>query len=430
MLGFIARKLGKVFELIPSKEKVTEKKFNECKSGLRDALIDCDVSLDAIDVLLEKVDGAWRESSQSLDLRDVVKETITEFLAISSEFLLGAKAPATIMLVGSKGCGKTTSAAKLAFHLSKKFKVLLVSLDNLRPAGRLQLKLLADSISVDILETESNVPSEIWKETLAQSSRYDIIICDTAGCIHTDNEAFAALCELKELVHPDEVVLVADSLGGQDALRIARTFSSLEVSSIFLSKADGDSQGAVALSIKHATGKPIRFLGVGEKPQDVEEFDPKRFASRALDLGDIDGLLDKVNKAVDEGTKERELKKLLSGNFGFDDYSKHIERLNKLGGMGQLLGLLPGASKVQPEQASHIEKNLRLHLGIINSMTKKERRHAELLSSYSRKKRIAKGSGTTVREVEALIEQFRKISSMMKMAANSPMAKSFFNKAQ
>lgn len=419
MLGFIARKLGKVFELFPSKERLTEKKFSECKSAIRDTLIDCDVSLDAIDALLEKVSTAWQAGSRSLDLRDIVKEAIIDFLSVSSDFLPTSKRPAIIMLVGSKGCGKTTSAAKLALHLSKSAKVLLVSLDNLRPAGRLQLQLLAKSISVDALNTESQVPAEIWRQAYAQSANYNIVICDTSGCIHTDNEALSELLALKNLVNPDETILVADSLGGQDSLRIARTFSSLEMSSIFLSKADGDSQGAVALSIKHATGKPIRFLGVGEKPQDLEEFDPKRFANRALDLGDIEALLDKVNKVVDESTKEKELNKLLSGSFDFDDYARHISRMNKFGGMGQLLGLLPGSSKVEPEQALLVERNLRLHLGIINSMTKKERKHFELLSSYSRKKRVARGSGTTIREVEALIEQFRKVSSMMKLVSNS-----------
>lgn len=412
MLGFIAGKLGRIFDFLPA--KITGKTLGECRTSIRNALIDCDVSIEAADALLEQI--PWEEGAT--DLRSLVRERLADFLSAPPGFLQTDKKPAAIMLIGSQGSGKTTSAAKLALHLGK--QALLVSTDNLRPAGRLQLKLLAESISVDFFDSDSRLPAEVWKQALkyAKASGHEVIICDTAGCMHVNVEALAELASLRSLIDPDEVVLVADALGGQDSLKASKSFASIGVSSILLSKADGDSQGAVALSIKHATGKPIRFLGLGEKAQDIEDFDPKRFANRVLDLGDIEGLIAKVDKVVDKKGESR----LLAGAFDFDDYAKHISILNKFGGLEKVIQLLPGSSKLSSDKTLSASRGLSKHFGIINSMTKKEKKRPELLSDYSRKKRIARGSGTNVRDVEALVEQFRSISSMLSAVSKSPLA--------
>lgn len=426
MFSFIANKISKVFDRFSG--NVTEKSFAEFKANLKEVLIDCDASLSAIEALLSQITNHWK-SSQCSDLQQVVREEITTFL--SGEQICIPESKTVIMLVGAKGSGKTTSAAKLAFYFQQQQgkKVLLVSTDTLRPAGALQLKILADSAGLKVFTSQSKDPCRIWQDALEHSKAQplDLIVCDTAGCMHS--EEIEELGRLKHFINPNQTLLVADALGGQSSIKMAKSFAQLNISSVFLSKIDGDAQGAVALSIKHELGKPITFLGTGEKLQDVERFSAEKFANRILDLGDIETLTDKVESIVSKEARQAELEKLSSGSFDFDDYARQISRVTKLGGLGQLISFLPGASKILANTKASdgsMDKLLNRQLAIINSMTKKERRTPALISNYSRKRRLAKGSGSSVRDVEGLLEQFNKLSSIMKLSSPMEAARKLF----
>jgi signal recognition particle subunit SRP54 len=294
---------------------------------------------------------------------------------------------------------------------------LLVSLDIYRPAAQEQLKILADSINVDSLEIVANQkPYEIVKRAIKESHNYDVVIYDTAGRLHINEELIEELNIVKDLLTPSEILLTVDALIGQDASNIAFEFNrKVGVTGNLLSKVDGDAKGGAALSIRYITQKPIKFLGVGEKVEDIEEFDPEKMVGRILDKGDIVSLVKKAQEVMSDQEAEKASKRMMSGKFNLNDYLTQIQGLKKMGGLSKILKLIPGASQLENRlQNSHFNDSSTLKQeAIILSMTKKERIMPEIIN-MSRKQRIIKGSGVTMSEMNKLIKQYEKISSMMK----------------
>jgi len=331
--------------------------------------------------------------------------------------------PVNILIVGLQGSGKTTASAKLALKLKKQNKnILLVSLDTYRPAAQDQLAILAKDIGVNSLEIiKEQTPLEITNRALKESklSGYDVVIYDSAGRLHIDNTMIAEIASIKKIIEPTETLLVIDSMIGQDSIAVASAFEEkLSISGVILSRIDGDSRGGAALSVRHVTGKPIKFLSTGEKPSDFEEFDAKRIASRILDMGDILSFVEKAANVIDQKEAEKAAARFKKGKFDLDDYIAQIKMIKKLGGMSSMLSMIPGISKLTNKigDVSVGDKTLVSQEAIVLSMTKKERMNPSLLNA-SRRKRIASGSGTTVPQVNVLLKQFMQISTMMKKAS-------------
>ena len=322
-----------------------------------------------------------------------------------------------------QGSGKTTASAKLALKLkNKNKKVLLVSLDIYRPAAQEQLAILAKNIGVDSLEIiKEQLPLDIVARAIKISklSAYDVVIYDSAGRLHNDDRMIAEVVLVQNTICPTEILLVIDSMTGQDALIVASTFQEkLNISGIILSRLDGDSRGGAALSVRHVTGKPIKFLSTGEKPSDFEEFDAKRITNRILDMGDVVSLVERASEMMDQKESAQAAARFKKGQFDLNDYISQIKMIKKLGGMGNIIAMLPGMSKFA-DKVNESKLNAKLFLyqeAIALSMTPKERRKPLILNA-SRKKRIANGSGTSVQQVNILLKQFMQVSTMMKKAS-------------
>ncbi|MEK6734566.1 MAG: signal recognition particle protein, partial [Pseudomonadota bacterium] len=334
---------------------------------------------------------------------------------------LSTTPPAVIMMVGLQGSGKTTSSAKLALWLKQKMhkNVFLASLDTMRPAAKEQLETLAKQVniaSLPIIDNESAL--DIAKRALvsAKESIYDVVILDTAGRLHIDEELMQELLEIKKLSNPIETILVADSLTGQDAVNIAKKYNEdLSLTSVILTRIDGDSRGGAALSIAHTTGCPIKYIGVGEKMSEFQEFHPDRIASRILGMGDIVSLVEQATATIDQDEAEKMAAKLQKGGFDLNDLLSQLRNLKKMGGIGSMLGMIPGLGKLKTQLAgANInEDGLKHQEAIILSMTEKERHNFKLMNG-SRRKRIALGAGVQVSEVNRLLNQFQEMSNMMK----------------
>jgi signal recognition particle subunit SRP54 len=337
-----------------------------------------------------------------------------------SKINLQSVPPVNLLIVGLQGSGKTTASAKLALKLkSTGKKVLLVSLDTYRPAAQDQLEILAKSIEVDSLPIiKEQLPIAITERaiTAAKLSGYDVVIYDTAGRLHIDDDMINEAIKVKSLVKPTETFLVMDAMIGQDAVNVASNFNhKLDITGVILSRIDGDSKGGAALSVRYITGKPIKFLSTGEKPDEFEEFDAKRIASRILDMGDVVSFVERAASVIDRSEAEKTAAKLKKGQFDLDDYISQIKMIKKMGGLGSMMNFLPGISKLSDKigDLSSGEKALVSQMAIVNSMTKKERKNPDILNA-SRKKRVATGSGTTVQQVNILLKQFKQISTTMK----------------
>jgi signal recognition particle subunit SRP54 len=337
-----------------------------------------------------------------------------------SKINLQSVPPVNLLIVGLQGSGKTTASAKLALKLKNQGKkVLLVSLDTYRPAAQDQLEVLAKSIEVDSLPiVKEQLPIAITERAIAAAklSGYDVVIYDTAGRLHIDDDMINEAIKIKSLVKPTETFLVMDAMIGQDAVNIASSFNQqLDITGVILSRIDGDSKGGAALSVRYITGKPLKFLSTGEKPDAFEEFDAKKIASRILDMGDVVSFVEKAASVIDRSEVEKTTAKIKKGQFDLDDYVSQIKMIKKMGGLGGMMNFLPGMSKLSGKIAdiSSGEKNLLSQIAIVNSMTKKERKNPEILNA-SRKKRVATGSGTTVQQVNILLKQFKQISTTMK----------------
>ena len=427
MFESLSENLSKIFSKITSKGIITESDIDLAMREIRIALLEADVSLpvvrEFINLVKEEALGAKviKSISPGQMIIKIVHEQLTKILGEKlSPINLSAKPPVVIMMVGLQGSGKTTSSAKLALWLKQKLakNVLLASLDVARPAAKQQLETLAKQIAVNslpILDNEKAIDIAMRAIKYAGQSITDVVILDTAGRLHVDEELMQELQEIKKLTQPLEVILVADSLTGQDAVNIAQKFNQdVGITSIILTRVDGDGRGGAALSMVQATSCPIKYVGVGEKMNEFQEFHPERVASRILDMGDIVSLVERAAENINQEEAEKLASRLKKGKFDLNDLLKQLRNLKKMGGFSSLLGMIPGLGKIkdQLKNANIDEAGFKHQEAIILSMTEKERKDFKIING-SRKKRIASGSGRTVQEVNRLLNQFQEMRNMM-----------------
>jgi len=437
MLENLTDRLQGVIKTLRGQARLTEDNIADAMREVRMALLEADVALPVVKDFIAQVKlrAQGQEVLQSLTpgqaVIQVVHDELTALMGKANVGLnLAVVAPAIILMAGLQGSGKTTTSAKLAKLLKEqKKKVLLASADVYRPAAIEQLKTLAKQLEVDCFDSNANQkPIDIANAALdfAKRGYYDVIIFDTAGRLGIDEAMMAEIKALHTLLNPIETLFVVDAMQGQDAVNTAKAFGdTLPLTGIILTKLDGDSRGGAALSVRHITGKPIKFIGVSEKVDGLEPFHPERMASRVLGMGDVLSLIEQAHKNVDMAEAQKLADKVKSGkNFDLDDFKMQMSQMRKMGGMGALMDKMPSqmagmAAKMNPDDA---DKAIRRIEGIINSMTALERRKPELIKA-TRKKRIADGSGVQVQEVNRLLKQFEDTQKMMKMFAKGGMAK-------
>lgn len=431
MFQNLSDKLGGVFDKLRGKGSLSEADVDAAMREVRVALLEADVALPVAKEFIEKakakITGAdvTRSVSPAQMVIKLVQDELTEMLGSEHQELdLAAAPPVAIMMVGLQGSGKTTSSGKLALRLKEKQKKrsLLASLDIYRPAAQEQLRVLGEQIGVDTLEIiEGEKPEAIAKRAIKEAKKgsYDIVILDTAGRTNIDAEMMKEAQAIEKIAKPRETLLVADSLTGQDAVNIAKEFNEkLGLTGVILTRLDGDGRGGAALSMKSVTGCPIKYVGVGEKPNEFEEFYPDRVAGRILDKGDVVGLVEKAQEHIDEEEAKKLEAKFKKGQFSLDDLLKQMDMMNKMGGISSLMGMMPGLGKIKnqmndamaDEQAQKKMKRMR---AIILSMTPDERNNPKKLNG-SRKKRVASGSGVEVSEVNQVLKQHKMMEGMMK----------------
>lgn len=428
MFESLSKKLTATLGNLRRKGVLSEADIDVAMREVRIALLEADVSLpvvrEFIASLKEKALGEQIIASVSPAqmVIKLVQDHLTELLgAEQSELNLNTTPPAVILMVGLQGSGKTTSTGKLGKRLKDKQnkKTLVASLDVQRPAAQEQLATVAQQAgiaSLPIIKGQS--PVDITKRALeaARLEGYDVLLLDTAGRLQIDDELMAELDAVKKLANPIETLLVADSLTGQDAVNIAKGFHErIGVTGIILTRVDGDGRGGAALSMRHVTGQPIKFMGVGEKLSEFEPFHPERIASRILDMGDVVSLVERAAESVDKEVAEDMAKRMAAGKFDFNDMLKQMQQVKKMGGLTSMMGMLPGMGKIKDQIAgANIDDNVTKRTeAIIQSMTKKERQYPKLLNA-SRRMRIAQGSGTTVQDINKLVKQFQQMEKMMK----------------
>ena len=428
MFENLTNKLESIFSKLKSAPSLTE---NQVDSGLKEirlALLEADVALSVTKEFISKIkpkaigQEIIKSTSAGQMIVKIVYDELVNILGSKNEELnLKAVPPVSLLLVGLQGSGKTTSAAKLAKNIEKNFKkkVMLVSLDVYRPAAQEQLRLLAESNGVQCLPiVEKQQPIDIVKRSLnaANLNGSDTIIFDTAGRTQIDLPMMSEIKKIKEITKPAETILVADSLTGQIAVNVAKEFDkTLGLSGIILTRVDGDARGGAALSMKHVTGKPIKYIGVGEKITDLELFHPDRLANRILGMGDIVTLVEKAQQDLSEEKIKETEDELKKGIFTMDAYLSQLRQMKKMGGMEGVMSMLPGVNKMKTkmDQANIDEKMLIENEAIILSMTKKERENPKIISG-SRRKRISIGAGVDVSKINKLLKQFKMMSEMMK----------------
>ena len=428
MFETLTSKLEGIFNNLKKAPSLNKAQVETGLKEIRQALLAADVALPVVKKFIEDIkpkaigQEIIRSTSPGQMLVKIVYDQLVEVLGGKTEEInLKAVPPASILLVGLQGSGKTTTAVKLAKNLEKSLnkKILLVSLDIYRPAAQEQLKVLCEKNNLNALPIiKDQVPVDIAQRALnaANLAGTDVIIFDTAGRTQIDLSMMSEIKNIKDAVKPVETMLVADSLTGQIAVNLASEFDkAVNLTSIILTRVDGDGRGGAALSMKQTTGKPIKFLGVGEKIADLESFHPDRLANRILGMGDIVSLVEKASQDLDEEKIKLTEEKIKKGNFTFDDYLLQLRQMKKMGGMEGVLSLLPGVGKVkeQMQNANIDEKLLSSNEAIILSMTKKERSNPDIISG-SRRKRISLGSGTDVQTINRLLKQFKMMSKMMK----------------
>ena len=450
-MRLVLDELKKMFENLTNKLEVILSKLKKAPSlnetqvetglkEIREALLAADVSLPVVKKFIEDIkpkaigQEIIRSTSPGQMLVKIVYDQLVQVLGGKGEELnLKAVPPASILLVGLQGSGKTTTAVKLAKNIEKNYKkkILLASLDVYRPAAQEQLKILCEKNNLNVLPIiKDQYPIDITKraKNAASLSGADIIIYDTAGRTQIDLNMMTEIKNIKAEALPVETILVADSLTGQIAVKLASEFDkAVDLTSIILTRVDGDGRGGAALSMKQTTGKPIKFIGVGENINDLETFHPDRLANRILGMGDIVSLVEKASQDLDEEKIKAAEENLKKGTFTFDDYLMQIRQMKKMGGMEGVLSLLPGVGKVkeQMQNANVDEKLLTANEAIILSMTKKERQNPDIISG-SRRKRICLGSGTDPQTINRLLKQFKMMSKMMKKMSKGKVPKGQF----
>jgi len=428
MFENLTNKLETIFSKLKKAPSLNEEQVDTGLREIRLALLEADVALPVAKEFIEKIrpkaigQEIIRSTSPGQMIVKIVYDELVNFLGEKNQELnFNVVPPACVLLVGLQGSGKTTSAAKLAKLVEKKYnkKVLLVSLDVYRPAAQEQLKVLAENNQINHLPIiNGQQPLDITKRALnaATLNGSDVIIFDTAGRTQVDLMMMNEIKQIKILAKPTETILVADSLTGQIAANVAKEFdNTVDVSSIILTRVDGDGRGGAALSMKHITNKPIKYIGVGEKIDDLELFHPERIANRILGMGDIVSLVEKASQGLDEEKLKKAEEQFKKGLFTLDDYLSQLRKMKKMGGMEGVLSLLPGVNKIkeQMKNASVDEKIIITNEAIILSMTKKEREDPKVING-SRKKRIAAGAGADVSTINKLLKQFRMMTDMTK----------------
>ena len=428
MFENLSDRLQDVVHKIKGYGKITEENISEMMREIRLSLLEADVNYKVVKEFTNNVKekALGEEVNKSLNPGElfvkIVKDELTDLLGGENTPLNISGNPATLMLVGLQGSGKTTTIGKLANYLRKnnKKKPLLVACDVYRPAAIDQLKQIGRELNIEVYSEGKGNPVEISRNGIkyAKDNGYDYVLIDTAGRLQIDESLMDELINIQKEVNPDETILVIDSMMGQDAINVINGFNDkIKLSGVILTKLDGDTRGGVALSVKHLTNLPIKFIGVSEKMDGLTPFYPERMASRILGMGDILSIVEQVQSEIDEKEAEKTAKKMMKGNFDLEDFLNQLNQIKKLGPLENLLKLLPGAKKMGLNNVNIDPKIMKRTEAIVLSMTLEERRDPSILKA-SRKKRIADGSGTTVTDVNKLLNQFEEMKKMMKMMGN------------
>ena len=437
MFDNLTERLSNSFKALQGKNKLSEANIKEAIREVRRALLEADVALEVIKAFLDRVQekalglkvGEGLNPSQAFI--KLVETELTEIIGGENQSLdLKTQPPAVVMVAGLQGAGKTTSIAKLARYLKEREskKVLVVSADVYRPAAIAQLEVLAKQVDVDFFPSDvKQKPEKIVADAKkhAQNQFFDVLLVDTAGRLHVDNEMMGEIQALQKQVNPIETLFVVDSMTGQDAAHTAKAFAdSLPLTGVILTKTDGDARGGAALSVRHITGKPIKFLGVGEKIDALEPFHPERVVSRLLGMGDVLSLVEEISRKVDHKKAEKSVKKMAKGQFDLADMREQLLQMEQMGGMEALMDKMPGMGQIPQNVKNQMMDGVdtKRMVAIINSMTPKERSHTKLIKG-SRKNRIALGSGTSPQDVNKLLKQFEKMQKQMKKMGGGKMQK-------
>ena len=440
MFEGLSEKLSGIFDQLTRRGALSEADVDVAMREVRRALLEADVALDVVRAFIDKVKeravgaNVVKSISPGQMVIKIVNDVLIETLGSDADPInLEAAAPVGVMMVGLQGAGKTTTAAKIAKRLRDRYKrkVLMASLDVKRPAAQEQLAVLGRQVGIETLPIiAGQSPVEIARraEEVARLQGFDVVILDTAGRTHIDEPLMEEMAQIKAAANPHEILLVADALTGQDAVNLARNFDSrVGITGIVLTRTDGDGRGGAALSMRAVTGKPIKLIGTGEKVDDLDDFHPSRIANRILGMGDIVSLVEKAAQSIDAEKAQRIADKMRKGKFDLEDLADQLLQVEKIGGLGGIMGMLPGMAKMKSQiaGANLDDRMIKRQRAIILSMTPQERRNPDILKA-SRKRRIAAGAGAKVEEINRLLKQHRQMADMMKAmggAKRGPMGK-------
>ncbi|MCM1042932.1 MAG: signal recognition particle protein [Corallococcus sp.] len=420
----LSERINHVFSKLKNRGALTELEIKQAMREVRVALLEADVNFGVVKDFISKVtelaigEQILKSLTPGQQVIKIVNEQLCQLMgSTQSKLIVSPQLPTIIMMCGLQGAGKTTMCGKLAAYLKKQNKkTLLVACDIYRPAAINQLEIVSQKANVGFFQMGQINPTKIAKAGVeyANKNGFDTVIIDTAGRLHINEELMNELKDLKKNLNVSETLLVVDSMTGQDAVAVAKTFDeALDITGVIMTKLDGDTRGGATLSIKAVTGKPIKFCGVGEKMEDIEPFYPDRMANRILGMGDVLTLIEKAQASIDEETAAKMARKLKDASFDLNDFLQQYEQVAKMGNINDIVGMIPGANRIKLSDKNIDEKQLIKNKTIILSMTQEERANPKILN-YSRRKRIAQGSGTTVQDVNKLIKQFEQSRDMMK----------------
>lgn len=423
MFEALTERFNSVFKSLSGRGRITESNISDAMRQVQQALLQADVSYNVAKTfcknVTEKAVGAdvVKSLHPSQVLVKIVNDELTNLMGpVDSSIYFVSPGPTVIMLAGLQGCGKTTTAAKLGVYLLKKNKKpLLAAADLQRPAAIEQLKILGEQVNIDVYSQETKNPVKLAKNAVkyAEKNGHDVVVIDTAGRLHIDQEMMTQVADVAKAVNPHQIFLVCDAMTGQDAVTSAKQFNQhLELDGVILTKLDGDARGGAALSVKAVTQKPIKFVGIGEKPENLEEFHPDRMAGRILGMGDVVSLVEKTQEHIKAEDAEKMQKKLAKGSFGFDDFLKQMQVIKKMGGVKDMLKMLPGTG-AGLDSADLDNNSLKRIQGIVHSMTLTERKQPEIIDS-PRRRRIAAGAGVQPNDVSGLVKNFKRSRDMIK----------------
>ena len=423
MFGHITERFESILRNVRGLGKITDKNINDTVREVRRALIDADVNFNVaksfVNTVHDKAQGTkvLKSIKPGQQFVKIIRDELVTLLGTDSKDLVLKNNPAIILLAGLQGSGKTTTAGKLAYRLRKSGKsVLMVAADVYRPAAVQQLITVGKQADVSVYEEGTGEPLAICKRGIeeARSLKNDVVILDTAGRLHVDGEMMTEIQQIADMADPDEIIFVADAMTGQDAVNSAQAFhEALPLSGVILTKMDGDSRGGAAVSIREVTGQPIKFIGTSEKLDGLDVFEPKRIADRILGFGDVVSIVEKAQDVFDEDQAKDFQTKLVKNTFDLDDFKMQLQQMKKMGSMSQIIGMMPGMNSKALKQLNMDDRQVGWTEAIINSMTLGERQRPEIING-SRRLRISKGSGRSVQEINALLNQFSQMKKMMK----------------